>query len=182
MSGIQIGSSISFDHTFKVAANIYHRKDKVWVNQYNSIFLVMNRNGQVITWQLTSGTSLDQVQKVLRDVLERSKEQKQAVETIYVDDCCKVRNKLKAIFGDTVQVKLDLFHAVQCVTRTLPKSHSLFHQCVGELRNVFCQDGDRSEERKCDTPTPDMMETKMADFVKKWSDACDLSFLGPIHK
>ena len=113
------------------------------------------------------------MQKVLRDVFERSKEQKQSIETIYVDDCCKVRNKLKAIFGGTVQVKLDIFHAVQCVTRTLPKSHSLFHQCVGELRNVFCQDGDIGKERKCDTLTPDMMETKMVDFVKKWSAVCD---------
>ena len=174
ISSVQIGNSISFDHTFKVVANIgYHRKDKVWVNQYNSLFLVINGNGQVVSWQLTSGTSLDQVQTVLRDVFERSKEQKQAIETIYVDDCCKVRNKLKAIFGGTVQVKLDIFHAVQRVTRTLPKIHPLFHQCVGELRNVFRQDGDINEERKCDTPTPEMMEAKMADFVKKWSDARD---------
>ena len=69
ISSVQIGNSISFDHTFKVVANIgYHRKDKVWVNQYNSLFLVMNGNGQVVSWQLTSGTSLDQVQTVLRDV------------------------------------------------------------------------------------------------------------------
>ena len=35
MESINIGTSISFDHTFKVAANIgYYRKDKVWVTQF----------------------------------------------------------------------------------------------------------------------------------------------------
>ena len=117
MVSVPIGNSISFDHTFKVAANIgYHREDNVWVSQYDSLFLVMNGNGQVVTWQLTKATSLDQVQTVLRDVFDRSSNQKQTIEVIYVDDCCKVRNKLKAIFGGEVQIKLDLFHAVQRIT------------------------------------------------------------------
>lgn len=176
MCSIQIGHSISFDHTFKVAANIgYYREDKVWVSQYNSLFLVMNSNGKVVTWQLTSGTSLDQVQTVLRDVYERSKKQEEGIEIIYVDDCCKVRKKLKTIFGDTVQIKLDLFHAVQRITRTLPKSHLLFHQCVSELRNVFREDGDVYEERKVSTPSPEVMEKNMDEFVKRWRCARDSS-------
>ena len=37
MVSVTIGNSISFDHTFKVAANIgYHREDNVWVSQYES--------------------------------------------------------------------------------------------------------------------------------------------------
>ena len=108
IASVKTCSTISFDHTFKVAANIgYHREDGVWVSQYNSLFLVMNGNGQVVTWQLRSSTSLDQVQSVLRCVSERSKKQQQPIECIYADDCCKVRKKLQTIFGNMVEVKLD---------------------------------------------------------------------------
>ena len=66
MSSIIVRNAISFDHTFKIASNIgYYREDKVWIKQYNSLFLVMNSNGQVVTWQLTSGTAIDQVDTVL---------------------------------------------------------------------------------------------------------------------
>ena len=42
---IEPGSSISFDHTFKVAANIgYIREDGKWIPQYDSLFLVMNED------------------------------------------------------------------------------------------------------------------------------------------
>ena len=174
MASIKIGTTISFDHTFKVAANIgYHREDRVWVSQYNSLFLVMNGNGQIVTWQLTSGTSLDQVQSVLRCVSERSKKQQQAIKYIYVDDCCKVRMKLKRIFGDKVEVKLDIFHAVQRITRTLSKRHSLVFQCISELHNVFREFGDIHEERKVSTPPPEVIEKKMDNFMIKWKDACN---------
>ena len=137
-----------------------------------SLFLVMNGNGQVVTWQLTKGTSSDQVQTVLRDVFDRSSNQKQTIEVIYVDDCCKVHNKLKAFFDGEVQIKLYLFHAVQRITRTLPKSHS-YYQCVSELRSVFRQDRDIREERKVNTPLPEVIERKIDDFVEKWKGACD---------
>ena len=65
MSSIVVGNTISFDHTFKVATNIgYHREDKVWVSQYDNLFLVVNSNGQIVTWQLTKGTAIDQVDTV----------------------------------------------------------------------------------------------------------------------
>ena len=61
IASVKTGSTISFDHTFKVAANIgYHREDGVWLSQYNSLFLVMNGNEQAVTWQLTSSTKFNQ--------------------------------------------------------------------------------------------------------------------------
>ena len=60
---IEPGSSISFDHTFKVAANIgYVREDGKWIPQYDSLFLVMNEHGKIVTWQLTMGTSFSQIE------------------------------------------------------------------------------------------------------------------------
>ena len=108
IASVKMGSTISFDHTFKVAANILDITEKM---EYGlvSTTAFLNGNGQVVTWQLTSSTSLDQVQSVLRCVSERSKKQQQPIECIYVDDCCKVRKKLQTIFGDKVEVKLDFF-------------------------------------------------------------------------
>ena len=57
----------------------------------------MNSNGQVVTWQLTNGTSLNQVQIVLREVYERSRQQEQEIQYIYIDDCCKSRGKIEEV-------------------------------------------------------------------------------------
>ena len=38
----------------------------------------------------------------------------------------KCRKKLNSVFGDTVQIKLDLFHAAQCITRKLQNVVHLF--------------------------------------------------------
>ena len=106
MTSIPIGESISFDHTFKVGTNIgYLREDGRWMKEYDSLFIVLNGKGQVLTWQLTKGTSLDITKMLLQDLVERSHEQ---IKTIYVDDCCKLRNKIKEIFGQNVTVKLRL--------------------------------------------------------------------------
>ena len=49
-----VGESSSFDHSFKVAANVgFLQEDGIWVNQYDSLFIVLNQNGKVLTWQLT---------------------------------------------------------------------------------------------------------------------------------
>ena len=86
MEGITVGSSISFDHTFKVAANIgYYREDKVWIPQYDSL------EGKVLTWQLTKGTSFEQVRNILEDLNNRAQRQGQQIQNVYIDDCCKLR-------------------------------------------------------------------------------------------
>ena len=53
---------ISADHTFKVAANIgCNVPDGSWVTQFDSLFIVLNEKGQVLTYKLTKGTALDKV-------------------------------------------------------------------------------------------------------------------------
>lgn len=72
MSRITTTGMISFDHTFKVAANIgYLRSDGKWVTQYNSVFIVMNQAGQVMGWQFTKSTAMDEVKELLISVLHR---------------------------------------------------------------------------------------------------------------
>ena len=60
---------LSFDHTFKVTANLgYLRPDGKWVPLYNSLF---NNAGQVIAWQLTQSTAIDETGDLLSSVVAR---------------------------------------------------------------------------------------------------------------
>ena len=121
MASIPIGESISFDHTFKIASNIigYVREDKKLISEYDSVFFVLNDKGQVLTWQLTKGTSFAEVAMLLQSLDKRPSDK---LKTVYVDNCCKLRNKIKNIFGPHVSVKLDLFHAVQRIADNTKKA------------------------------------------------------------
>lgn len=60
---------------------------------------------------------------------------------MFIDNCCQWKNKLKKVFGEELKVKLDLFHAVQRVTRKLSKRHTLYGSCVNDLTQVFWCEG-----------------------------------------
>ena len=67
MFSVKVGLSITWDHTFNVATNIgYLREDNVWVPLYDSLFIVMNSKGQVVSWQLTKGTGFTQIEQSLQ--------------------------------------------------------------------------------------------------------------------
>ena len=69
MASNPIGDSISFDHTFKIASNIgYIREDIKWISEYDSVCFVLNDKGQVLTWQLTKGTSFAEVAMLLQSL------------------------------------------------------------------------------------------------------------------
>lgn len=165
MTASPVSDSISFDHTFKVAANIgFLREDGRWIHQYDSLFIVMNGAGQIVTWQLSKGTAFCQVGTLLKDLKKRSS----SLKTVYIDDCCKLRAKITSVFGEGVSVKLDLFHAVQRITNTLHKKHPLVHQCMQDLQLVFRQDGDSGEKRMATTPSPQIILSKLSKFEDKW--------------
>jgi len=171
LSRIPIEQSISFDHTFKVATNIgYLREDKKWITEYDGLLLVLNDRGQVVTWQLTKSTSISESETLLKNICERSKA---SLKTIYIDNCCNLRNKIKAIFGADVEVKLDLFHAVQRISKTLPKRHSLTRQCLRDLTLVFRSDGDVEDRRKSATPSSEIISSKLQAFKQKWKGIKD---------
>lgn len=171
METIPIGTSISFDHTFKVASNIgYLREDKKWINVYDSLFLVLNDQGKIVTWQLTKGTSFEEVVALLQNLVSRSDEN---LKTVYVDDCCKLRNKIENIFGKNISVKLDIFHAVQRISKTLRKRHPYRLQCLQDLRLVFRCDGDSGEKRLSTTPSSERILLNFENFIGKWQKVAD---------
>jgi hypothetical protein len=111
---------ISCDHTFKSACNIGYKRaeDGAWINQYNSIFCILNERGEIINWQFTKSEGFDEVKDMFLDIKERSKDN--GLELICIDNCCKWSSLLTDIFPD-VSIKQDLFHAVQRLVKTLKK-------------------------------------------------------------
>ena len=174
MAKVPVTPFISFDHTFRVAANIgYLRKDGKWVPQYDSMFIVMNEVGEIVTWQLTKGTSFGEVNQLLEDL--KSHPNSNIIKTVYIDDCCKLRKRIETVFGENVAVKLDLFHATQRISKTLNKRSPLFAKCIQDLRLVFRTTGDYGVHREHCTPESQVMEKNVDDFVQKWTGAVDSS-------
>ena len=163
---------ISADHTFKVAANIgIHLQDKKWVAQYDSLFCILNEEGQVVAWQLTKGTSFNQVETLLKGLKSRLDKQGVVLKAVYVDNCCQVCQKVQNVFGN-VPVKLDLFHAISRVTQKIPKQsrHILAGACIIDFSNVFRCKSDKEEERKEETLSSDELLDDLKDFLVKWKD------------
>ena len=158
MASLSTSGFVSIDHTLKVTANLgYLRPDGNWVSIYNSLFIVLNNVGQVIAWQFTRTTSIDETSQLLSSLFNRFQESHSKCETIYVDNCCTVRNKLQQLSGSNVTVKLDIFHAVQRVCRVLPKRHMLYSQILKDIKLLFRDPKDTGQIRSLPTPAPDIL-------------------------
>ena len=160
---------LSIDHTFKVATNIgYVRSDGKWTTLFDGLLLVMNEKGQVISWQFTNSTAFDNVADLLSQLARRFQNANKSINIISVDNCCQWRKKLQNVFGDNVRVVLDLFHAVQRISRKIPKRHPYYHSCIQDLRLAFRQKGDYGLKRTLDTPSSKTITENLNDFANKW--------------
>lgn len=117
-----------------------------------------------MSWQLTRGTSFAEVSTLLCNLNERC----QSLTTIFIDNCCKLRNKIQSLLGAHVTVKLDLFHGVQRISRTVSMKYKLRPNCLQDLTLVFRAEGDIEKHRSCATPQPEVILANMNTFVDKW--------------
>ena len=169
------GHWLSADHTFKVSANIGYWNNQKWVKLYNAVFIVMNEENNVLAWQLTRGTSIDTVQSLLTGLYERHQNAQQEIKGIIIDNCCTVKNKINAIFGSRVLIKLDLFHAIKRILEKIPrkgvtsKLREVRQVMIKDLRLCFRDKNDIGQTRKQPTPPSDKMEKNLHEFLKKWS-------------
>ena len=97
------------------------------------MFLVLNEEGAVVAWQFTKSTSLEEVKPLLSALKEKIELPENKPLTVYLDNCCQVRRQIKDIFGSDV---LDLFHAVQCVSRSMSNRHTLFLSCIQDFTAI----------------------------------------------
>ncbi len=161
---------LSCDHTFRSVANIgvVRKSDRSWIKQYSGLFCVLNQDGEVMTWKLTRSVSFEHTQQQLSQLCQRLHEQGNTVDEFYVDICCSWRNKLQAIFGPQLRVCLDIFHAVQRITKAIPKRHPYHKHCLQSLTFVFRDPSDQGLNRNKPTPPPHILRENMRKFQTQW--------------
>ncbi len=175
MRSIVSNGWISIDHTFKVASNIgYFRSDQKWVTQYSSVFIIMNEEGEVLSWQLTKTETTSEVKELLESLLSRFRQKEALVHSIILDNCCQWRAFLQDVFGSDINVKLDIFHAVQRISRTVSKKDKYYSQFLSELRMVFRMVGDVGATRKMTTPNVEVLLQNLDVFVNRWEKIANL--------
>jgi len=81
--------------------------------------------------------------------------------------------KLQEVFGEDATVRLDVFHAVQRITRKIPKRHPFSSECMNDFTMVYRSPTDITKKGKQSTPCPAIIMKKLEDFITKWHK-CEL--------
>jgi len=164
--------TLSADHTFKVSANIGLWCNRKWIKLYDSLFIVMNERGIVMSWKLCKGTSFNEVEDVLQSLKNRLSTQGCCINNFFIDNCCHWKAKLNAIFENAL-IQLDPFHAIQRVTAKIPKKGArdcpirrLRAQLIGDFKLVLRDPTDRGKERTKSTASKEIIEKKHFQFFK----------------
>ena len=78
---------------------------------------------------------------------------------------------MQQLCGPNISVKLDIFHAVQRITRVLLKRHLLYSQILKDIRLLFRDPKDTGRVRTLPTPAPDTLCHQLDMFITKWKYA-----------
>ena len=71
-----------------------------------------------------------------------------------------------------MSVRLDIFHAVQRIVKTLPKGTIESYKFAKEVGLVFRKDGDVGEERVFPTPDPECIESNLEQLLLNGKGNC----------
>ena len=72
-------------------------------------------------------------------------------------------------------VKLDLFHAIQRITRSMSKQHTLFLSCVHDFKMSLRNSVDLGKRRTMNTPDSGAINRNIEQFMSAWSRVQDSS-------
>ncbi len=161
---------LSCDHTFHSAANIglFREVDGKWIEQYSGLFCVLNSEGEVLSWKLTKDLSFVSIEDQIVGLKHRLQQYGKTVQEFYIDNCCSWRKKLQEVFGSDLKVMLDVFHAVQRITKKIPKRHPFHFECVHDLKLAFRLVSDKGPTRTMPTPDCITLRTNLMAFQHKW--------------
>ena len=67
-----------------------------------------------------------------------------------------------------LSVYFDVFHAVQRVTKVIPKRHPYHKHCLNNLSMVFRDPSDRGPIRSMPTPSPSILRENLNSFHQRW--------------
>lgn len=164
MNNIDLGLSLSTDHTFKSGKSVgfYRECDNAFIHHLNNLFIILNDSRQIVQWRLCRSTSHEDITNCL-EILSKRNSSKD-VKLIYVDNCCAERNFYQRYFPNA-DIKLDLFHAAQRITHEIPKSPH-YYALMNEVTFIFRQKDDLGAVRNMETPAPAEIVENITKFKK----------------
>jgi len=169
-------SSLSADHTFKGSSNIGFWCKGKWIQVYDSLFIVMNEIGVVVSRKLCKGTTFHKVKEPLQHLKDRLNGLGCSIDYFFVDECCQWRSKVNSIFESSA-VKLDPFHAMQRFTSKIPKKgikgspiRRLRSPIVTDFKLVIRDPIDHGKKRAMPTPSREIIKTNIVKFLNQWKD------------
>lgn len=95
-----------------------------------------------------------------------------AVKLIVLDNCCHWKSKIQKHFANA-DVKLDIVHAVQSITKKVSKKNEFWKDIQKNLRVVFRQSNDVKKERKLSTLNLEIILNSFDNFVRKLEKLTD---------
>ena len=151
--------------------------NKRWVKLYDTLFIVLNEERNVLSWKLCKRTKFSAIENVLQLVKDSLDKQGQKPAIFLLHNCCSWRAKLLKIFPN-IAIKLDPFHAIQRVVKKIPKKNGcsetitqLRRKMTLSLRQLFRDTKDRCEQRTMETPSPEVILENIEIFMRQWSKA-----------
>ena len=123
----------------------------------------MDGERRICGWKFTKTEGNAEAESCLQDVKTRLKT---PLRYALVDNCCKVRSHYVSVFGDQIEVKLDVFHAVQRLTTCIPAKHRYRKIICNKLGLFVRQSDDMGEKRQRDTADDAEMENRLLRIVE----------------
>jgi hypothetical protein len=146
---------------------------KGWVPKYDFVYTIMNEGGQVIAWQVTRGTSTEDISALVKNVHQRLTSQGVNIELILTPDCCHQKEWLNSIFGPSVQIKMDPYFAIRKLEKRFKirkGDHDHVQTCLQDFNLVFHKATDLGSERKEETPSSDVILGNLDSFTSQWKN------------
>ena len=136
--------------------------------QFDAILFVLDQSSHVLGYQLTRTKSLAEVRTLLQNIATQGK-----VASIHTDTCCSEKRELTEIFGVNVNIKLDTFHAINRIIRTVQKTSSLQGSSrtdfMASVKLIVRDKNDRtSKSRSMPTPSPDQIVEHITDVKNRF--------------
>ncbi|XP_066934802.1 uncharacterized protein [Clytia hemisphaerica] len=148
---------ISADHTFKVSrkAGGFRSIDNQFVSSDLKLFIVMDCTGSIVGWKLTESTKHNELKDLIHTIHSRFPNLGQVV----IDNCCQDRELYRGIFGTNIDIKLDLFHAVQRISKLFPnrRKNQMVRKFISDFGLIFRDPMDLGKTRKRPTPNKEVI-------------------------
>ena len=125
-------------------------------------FIAMDEERKICGWKLTKSEGNAEALSCLKAIKSRVKE---SLLYVITDTCCKSKYLYVSVFGN-IEVKLDVFHAVQRLTSCIPQKHvHHFHIC-NKIGLFVRQADDQGEIRQKETAGEIEMEQNLTQMVE----------------